>query len=114
MREVKKLSEGVNAALSGDTLMFIDELNCAYVIATRFWPVRGVGDPSGETVIRGARDGFTETVRFNTALIRRRIRDTRLRIKPKAIGARSKTDVAIMYIDDIVNKKVLRGTPTIE
>ncbi|GCD08515.1 spore germination protein [Clostridium tagluense] len=107
MHEVKKLSEGVNAALSGDTLMFIDELNCAYVIATRFWPVRGVGDPSGETVIRGARDGFTETVRFNTALIRRRIRDTRLRIKPKAIGARSKTDVAIMYIDDIVNKEVL-------
>ncbi|MBU3143168.1 spore germination protein [Clostridium sp. CF012] len=107
MREVKKLSEGINAALSGDTLMFIDELTCAYVIATRFWPVRGVGDPSGETVIRGARDGFTETVRFNTALIRRRIRDTRLRVKPKAIGARSKTDVAIMYIEDIVNKKVL-------
>ncbi|MBU3092588.1 spore germination protein [Clostridium sp. CM028] len=108
MREVKKLSEGVNAALSGDTLMFIDELNCAYVIATRDWPARGVGDPSGETVIRGAREGFTETIRFNTALIRRRIRDTKLRIKPKAIGTRSKTDVAIMYIDDIVNKEVLQ------
>lgn len=107
MREVKKLSEGVNAALSGDTLMFIDELDCAYVIATRFWPARGVGDPSGETVIRGAREGFTETIRFNTALVRRRIRDTRLRIKAKAIGTRSKTDVAIMYIDDIVNKQVL-------
>ena len=107
MREVKKLSEGVNATLSGETLMFIDELSCAYVIATRSWPARGVGDPSGETVIRGAREGFTETVRFNTALIRRRIRDTRLKVIPKAIGIRSKTDVAIMYIDDIVNKEVL-------
>ncbi|MBK5240218.1 spore germination protein [Clostridium sp.] len=107
MREVKKLSEGVNAALSGETLMFIDGLDCAYVIATRFWPARGIGDPSGETVIRGARDGFTETVRFNTVLVRRRIRDTRLRIKSKSIGTRSKTDVAIMYIDDIVNKEVL-------
>jgi spore germination protein len=107
MREVKKLSEGVNAALSGDTLMFIEELDCVYVIATRFWPARGVGDPSGETVIRGAREGFTETIRFNTALVRRRIRDTRLRVKAKAIGTRSKTDVAIMYIDDIVNKQVL-------
>jgi spore germination protein len=107
MHEVEKLSEGVNAALSGDTLMFIDELKCAYVIATRFWPARGVGDPSGETVIRGAREGFTETIRFNTALVRRRIRDTRLRTKSKAIGARSKTDVAIMYIDDIVNQEVL-------
>ncbi|HEY8890947.1 MAG TPA: spore germination protein [Clostridium sp.] len=107
MHEVKKLSEGVKFALSGDTLMFIDDLDCAYIIATRFWPARGVGDPSGETVIRGARDGFTETIRFNTALVRRRIRDTRLKIKPKSIGNRSKTDVAIMYIDDIVNKEVL-------
>jgi len=107
MHEVEKLGEGVKAMLSGDTLMFIDELECAYVIATRFWPARGVGDPSGETVIRGAREGFTETIRFNTALVRRRIRDTRLRIKPKSIGIRSKTDVAIMYIEDIVNKDVL-------
>ncbi|WP_373471359.1 spore germination protein [Carnobacterium alterfunditum] len=108
MHEVEKLSEGVKAALSGETLMFIDNLNCAYVIATRFWPNRGIGDPSGETVIRGARDGLTETIRFNTVLIRRRIRDTRLRIKAKTIGIRSKTDVAIMYIDDIVNKEVLQ------
>ena len=108
MREVKKLSEGVNAALSGETLMFIDGLNYAYVIATRFWPARGISDPSGETVIRGARDGFTETIRFNTALIRRRIRDTRLKVIPKTIGARSKTDMAIMYIEDIVNKDVLQ------
>ncbi|MBU3200097.1 spore germination protein [Clostridium estertheticum] len=107
MREVKKMSEGVNAALSGDTLMFIDGLECAYVIASRSWPARGVGDPSGETVIRGAREGFTETIRFNTALIRRRIRDTRLRIKRKTLGTRSKTDVVIMYIDDIANKGVL-------
>ena len=108
MHEVKKLSEGVNAALAGDTLMFIDNLDCAYVIATRFWPARSVGDPSSETVIRGARDGLTETIRFNTALIRRRIRDTRLKIKPKVMGIRSKTDVTIMYIDDIVNKEVLK------
>ena len=108
MHEVEKLSEGVNSALSGETLMFIDDLSCAYIIATRLWPARGVSDPSGETVIRGSRDGFTETVRFNTALIRRRIRDTRLRLIPKAIGTRSKTDVAIMYIEDIVNKEVLQ------
>ncbi len=108
MREVKKLSEGDNGALSGDTLMFIDDLDVGYVIATRFWPARGVGDPSGETVVRGAREGFTETIRFNTVLVRRRIRDSRLRVKPKAIGTRSKTDVAIMYIDDIVNKRALR------
>lgn len=107
MREVKKLSEGINAMLSGDTLMLLDSLDMAYVIATRGWAARGVGEPASETVIRGAREGFTETVRFNTALIRRRIRDTRLKMISKTIGVRSKTDVIIAYIDDIVNKDVL-------
>lgn len=108
MREVLKLSEGVNAVLSGDTIMFIEGIPALYVIASRAWPNRGVTEPSGETVIRGGRDGFTETIRFNTALIRRRIRDTRLKIKPKTVGTRSKTDVAIIYIEDIVNKDVLQ------
>ena len=107
MREVKKLSEGINAMLSGDTLMFIDGLEVGYVIASRSWPARGVSEPSGETVIRGGRDGFTETIRFNTALVRRRIKDTRLKVESKTLGVRSKSDLAIMYIDDIVNKKVL-------
>ncbi|MFD3158284.1 spore germination protein [Haloimpatiens sp. FM7330] len=107
MREVDKLSEGINAFLSGDTLLLIDGLDSAYVIATRFWPARGVNEPSGETVVRGAREGFTETIRFNTALVRRRIRDTRLRIKAKTLGVRSKTDVAIMYIEDIVNETIV-------
>lgn len=107
LREVSDLSEGINAMLSGDTLMLIDGLGVAYVLATRFWPARGVSEPSGETVVRGARDGFTETIRFNTVLIRRRIRDTRLKIVPKVLGTRSKTDVVLMYIDDIVNQNVL-------
>ncbi|MBC2579890.1 spore germination protein [Clostridium sp. DJ247] len=107
IREVEKLSEGINAMLSGDTLMFIEGLDVCYVIASRAWPVRGVSEPSGETVIRGAREGFTETIRFNTALVRRRIRDTRLKVVPKSLGVRSKTDIAVMYIDDIVNKDML-------
>lgn len=107
IKEVNKLSEGVKAFLSGDTMMLIEDLDVCYVIATRFWPARGVSEPSGETAIRGAREGFTEALRFNTALIRRRIRDTRLRVKSMSLGTRSKTDVAILYIDDIVNKDIL-------
>lgn len=107
IKEVEKLSEGIKAMLSGDTLMMIDSLEAAYVIGTRLWPARGVGEPSSETVVRGAREGFTETVRFNTALIRRRIRDSRLKMAGKSIGVRSKTDVIVTYIEDIVNTDVL-------
>lgn len=107
MKEIDKLSDGLDVVLSGETILFIDGLNICYSIANRSLPNRGIGEPSGETVIRGSREGFIETLRFNTALVRRRIKDTRLRIESSQIGARSKTGVAIMYIDDIVNKDVL-------
>lgn len=112
IKEIDSLADGIKAVLSGETMMFIEGLDTAYIIATRSWPARGVTEPSGETVIRGAREGFTETIRFNTALVRRRIRDTRLKIVPRKLGVRSKTDVVIMYIDDIVNKDVLEELET--
>lgn len=108
LREVEELNKAVDAMLSGDTMMLMDGEVKGFVIASRAWPSRGVGEPSGETVVRGARDGFTETIRFNTALVRRRIRDTRFKIKPNPIGVRSKSDVVIMYIEDIVNQNVLK------
>ncbi|GAA0728323.1 spore germination protein [Clostridium malenominatum] len=107
LREVEKLSEAIDAVLSGDTLFLINGLDICYVIASRFWPARGVSEPSGETVVRGSRDGFTETVRFNTALVRRRIRDTRLKVIPKVVGKRSKSDVVLMYIEDIAQDSIV-------
>ncbi|MBY6952598.1 spore germination protein [Clostridium botulinum] len=107
--EKDKLSKAIDLVLSGDTLLLIEGMDKAYVIATRLWPVRGVGEPESETTIKGSRDGFTETIRFNTALVRRRIKDTRLKIKSKTLGVRSKTDMAIIYIEDIVNQDVLNN-----
>lgn len=107
IKELDDMEKGINLMLSGDMIMFVDGQRSLYVIATRFWPARGVSEPSSETVIRGSRDGFTETIRFNTALVRRRIRDSRLKIVSKPIGVRSKTDMAIIYIEDIVNKTAL-------
>lgn len=107
IKEVSKLSEAIDAVMTGDTMMFIDGLANCYVISSRAFPARSVGEPSSETVIRGGRDGFTEVIRFNTALLRRRVRDTNLKIEAKRIGVRSKTDTTILYIDDIVNKDVL-------
>lgn len=107
VKDEDKLSKGLKALLSGDSLLFIDDLEVCYVLGTRAFPARSVSEPSGETAIRGGREGFTEVIRFNTALIRRKVRDTRLRIKYISLGTRSKTDVTIIYIDDIVNKDAL-------
>lgn len=102
------MASAVKNILSGESILFIDGVEFAYIIATRSWPNRGVSEPNSETTIRGAREGFVETIRFNTALLRRRIRDSRLKLEATTVGVRSKTDVVITYIEDIVNTEALK------
>jgi len=101
------IEECIDKILSGETVLFIDTCSKGIMLASRGWPMRGIQEPSSETLIRGARDGFNETMKVNITLIRRRIRDPKLKVKYTQVGTRSKTDIAIMYIEDIVNKTVL-------
>ena len=68
--------------------------------------------PETEAVVRGPRDGFVETIRFNTVLIRRRIRDTKLKVEMTTVGTRSRTDIAIMYMEDIVQESLVEEVRT--
>lgn len=93
--------------LSGAMLLLIDGEEEGIIIDARSYPVRSPQEPDLEKVTRGSRDGMVETVVFNTALIRRRIRDPNLIFEIKNVGNRSKTDVVVGYIDDLVNKDLL-------
>lgn len=73
------------------------------------YPVRGPEEPSIERVVRGARDGFTETLLSNIALVRRRLRDPGLKFELHQVGRRTKTDVSIAYIDDIADKTQVKA-----
>ena len=72
----------------------------AILIDSRTYPARETSEPEGDRVMRGARDGFVETLIFNTALIRRRIRDCALTMHYQTIGSESKTDVVLCYLSD--------------
>lgn len=93
--------------LAGPAILMIDGFSDAIMIDAREYPVRSVEEPEKEKVLRGSRDGFVETVVFNTALLRRRIRDPKFICEVVPVGTRSKTDVVLSYIDDIVDHKVL-------
>lgn len=80
----------------------------AVLIDARTYPVRGVAEPESDRVMRGARDGFVETLIFNTALLRRRIRTPHLRIVYKCIGTTSKTDMALVYIEGKADPKYVQ------
>jgi len=102
------MDEIILAVLSGDTAIFADGCAQAIVLSTKGWPNRGVNATETEVVIQGSKEAFSETFRINTALIRRRIRDTRLKIKQMKSGTRSKTDIALVYLDDVVRPSILR------
>ena len=96
----------VKNLLSGVVIMFVDGYDVAFGIDCRQYPARSVDEPEKNKSMRGSRDGFVETLVFNTALVRRRIRDTDLVMEMLQVGESSKTDIAFCYMDKRVNKEL--------
>ena len=108
MNEVKTFQEIFDAVLLGDTILLMDGNDIALQASTKGFPSRGVNEAKTEVVVQGPKDAFTEIGAINIVLIRRRIRDTKLKVKRTKVGKRSKTDVAILYMEDIVRKEILQ------
>lgn len=97
----------LDALTSGNTVILFDNVPRALVASTPGWPQRQVLEPATEVVVRGPREGFVETIRVNETLIRRRIKDAKLRFDSLEIGRLSKTQVSIGYIEDIADPDVV-------
>lgn len=95
--------------LSGVTCLFIDGYQACLAIDCRTYPARSVDEPDKDKSLRGSRDGFVETIVFNTALMRRRIRDRHLVMKMLEVGESSRTDVALCYMEDRVDHELLKN-----
>lgn len=105
--EITDFQKLFNHVLSGDTMLLMNGSPKGLALGSRGWVDRGVQEPSSQTVVRGPKDGFTETLRTNTALIRRRIKDPNLWLETKQIGEKTQTDVAIMYLKGVANDKTV-------
>ena len=99
----------IRNVLSGVTCLFIDGYEACLAIDCRTYPARGVEEPDKDRSLRGSRDGFVETIVFNTALMRRRIRDPHLTMKMFEVGEISRTDVALCYMSDRVDQELLQN-----
>lgn len=102
--ELKKVCTDV---LSGISALIVEGFTEVILLDTRTYPQRSTSEPDNDKVLRGSRDGFVETLINNTALIRRRIRDTNLTVKAYSVGTQSHTDVAVIYMENKVDKKLL-------
>lgn len=97
----------VTAVLSGAVLLVIEGYGKGILVDARTYPTRGMDEPEDDRVLRGSRDGFVETLVFNTALIRRRIRDPRLHMEYISVGDISKTDLVLCYMENQVDRDML-------
>lgn len=103
----KSLDAALSALLAGDTVVFsIGERNC-HVISTPGWTLRPIKEPPSQKVVRGPREAFTETLEQNIAMIRRWLRDPKLRVQKMQIGTRTKTDVAVLFLEDVARPQIV-------
>ncbi|BFT75743.1 spore germination protein [Paenibacillus sp. P36] len=107
VRKTELMEDLYDAILSGDTAIMLDNCRLGLIVSTRGWESRGITESNVEAVVRGPRESFTETMRTNTSLIRRRIKHPSLRMENLRVGRISKTDVAFMYIKGIADDKVV-------
>ncbi|MFB0920856.1 MAG: spore germination protein [Oscillospiraceae bacterium] len=103
----RKVNEAVDKILSGDTVFLMDGAAKALVIALRGWKTRGIEEPETEATVRGPREGFTETLRINTSMLRRKIKNPNLMFETLSIGDRTKTDVCIAYIKGLAKPELI-------
>ncbi|TQR19917.1 spore germination protein [Psychrobacillus vulpis] len=108
IKELTNFEELFSGLLSGDTILLIDGYAQGLIISNRQWVERGVTESTAQMVVRGPREGFSENLRVNTALVRRKIKDPNLWMESKVIGKRTKTNVSMMYINGIVNDKTVK------
>lgn len=105
---VKDIDQFITFVLSGAVGMIVEGFDEAIIIDSRTYPARNVQEPESDKVLRGSHEGFVETVIFNTALLRRKIRNPDLTLKAHQVGTKSKTDIVICYLDSVVDKKLLK------
>ncbi|AKN31395.1 spore gernimation protein GerK [Clostridium carboxidivorans P7] len=97
----------IDSILSGKLILFIDGLNEAMVININKAPARSIEEPQVETVIRGPREGFNESMTTNITLIRKKIKSTKLKMETIKIGRETRTDITIAYLDTVANPRIV-------
>ncbi|MDQ7095220.1 spore germination protein [Desulfosporosinus sp. PR] len=108
VQEYLTLEETVTGILSGDTALFIDGSNRVLMASIRGWEARGVEEPRTESVVRGPREGFVESLGTNISLIRRKIKNANLKVEMMTVGKQTKTEISLVYLHGIANEKIVQ------
>ncbi|MBB6674202.1 spore germination protein [Cohnella nanjingensis] len=109
IRKSESFDEMINDVLMGNAAFYVDGEPRVLLFDAKQYPGRNPDEPVLEKVVRGSKDGFTESILTNVGLIRRRLRDPNLRFEIMKVGDRTQTDVAIAYINDIADQELVEA-----
>lgn len=109
VKALDNMEDALAAMLAGNAVFFFDGYTKAIKIASKGYPNLSVSEASREKVLKGSKESFTDAVKINSALIRKRIRDTRFKVREKTIGTRSHTLVQLLYIEDLARPEILQA-----
>lgn len=108
VKEINTFDDIINEVSSGNPVVLIDQQLHGISVGLSKWDKRSIQEPTAESVVRGPRDGFIETLSTNIVLLRRKIKSPHLKIKSLHIGRYSQTKVVIMYIEGLADQTLIR------
>ncbi len=107
VKELATMEEAMDAMLAGNAVFFMHGYDRAIKIAGKGYPAMPVSKAETEKVLRGSKEGFNDSVKINSALIRKRIKDTRMKVEEHTLGVRSNTMVQLLFIEDLASPELL-------
>lgn len=108
VKQLDTMEEAMKAMLAGNAVLFADGFEKGVKIASKGYPGMGVMKAESEKVLRGSNEGFSDSVKINTALIRKRVRSTGMKVKEIPLGLRTDTMTALVYMEDLVYPDLLK------
>ncbi len=109
---VQWMEELVSGCLSGHTILLLEDCPGGLDINTEGWEHRQITEPQSETVVRGPREGFTEDLRTNITMLRRKIRSGQLHVEQMNMGEKTRTAVSLLYLKDVADPRVVKTVKT--
>lgn len=105
--ELDDLNQIIDAIVEGETILFINGIDRGFTLDIKQPPARAIEQPVTENVVRGPREGFVEDPATNVCLIRKKIKSPNLKVEDHKIGKQAYTNVCILYMENIANKKIV-------
>ncbi|WP_420490914.1 spore germination protein [Neobacillus drentensis] len=107
-KEIKTIVECIENISVGNPVLLVNQEECGIALGLSSWEKRSVEEPSAESVVRGPREGFVETIAINTSLLRRKIKSPALKMKSIKIGRYTDTLVVIVYMDGLADQTLIK------